>query len=265
MFLRITRIYKEREIRYPLELGRGDMCAGWQGNSAAAGFAVGSPRSGTTVQRRQKRSCGTGIVLPLRRLRLLSWLVTRRPSKVPWEPYTYASWGVNDSDEVTGPDIDESSLAIARMRFPNRTYLHGAGERLPFEDESFDRVISAVPLPYVNIQKTLAEIHRILVPGGSVSLSLHLSSCTIDELLHKALPKPVPTPFRLYVMANGLWFHCTGKTVGFVIINRTTELFQTERGMRVALNRAGFVDPSFSRAPGPAGGMFIVEARTRKR
>ena len=82
------------------------------------------------------------------------------------------------------------------------------------------------------------------------------------ELLHKALPKPVPTLFRLYVMANGLWFHCTGKTVGF--LNRRTESFQTERGMRVALNGAGFVDPSFSRAPGPAGEMFIVEARTRK-
>ena len=173
-----------------------------------------------------------------------------------------ASWGVEASDEVTGLDIDDSRLAVARVRFPNRTYLHGAGERLPFEDESFDRVISAVALPYMNIQKTLAEIHRILVPGGGVSLSLHRPGFTMAELLHKALPKPVPTLFRLYVMANGLWFHCTGKTVGF--LNRRTESFQTERGMRVALNGAGFVDPSFSRAPGPAGEMFIVEARTRK-
>jgi len=64
-----------------------------------------------------------------------------------------ASWGVEASDEVTGLDIDDSRLAVARVRFPNRTYLHGAGERLPFEDESFDRVISAVALPYMNIQK----------------------------------------------------------------------------------------------------------------
>jgi ubiquinone/menaquinone biosynthesis C-methylase UbiE len=170
-----------------------------------------------------------------------------------------ASWAVTASDEVTGIDIDDSRLAIARVRFPNRTYLHVAGESLPFKDASFDRVISAVALPYMKIQKTLAEIYRILVPGGGLSLSLHLPSFTIAELLHNAFPRPVPTLFRLYVLANGLWFHCTGRTVGF--LNGRTESFQTERGMGIALKRAGFVDLSFRRATGPAGKTFIVEAR----
>jgi ubiquinone/menaquinone biosynthesis C-methylase UbiE len=170
-----------------------------------------------------------------------------------------AFWGVSASDEVTGLDIDDRRLAIAKVRFSNRTYRQGAGECLPFEDESFDRVISAVALPYMNIQKTLAEIYRILVRGGGLSLSLHLPGFTIAELLHNALPKPVPTLFRLYVLANGLLFHCTGRTVGF--LKGRTESFQTERGMRVALNRAGFVNLSFSRATGPVGKTFIVEAR----
>jgi ubiquinone/menaquinone biosynthesis C-methylase UbiE len=173
-----------------------------------------------------------------------------------------ASWGVTASDEVTGLDIDHSCLAIAKVRFSNRTYLQGAGERLPFKDESFDRVISAVALPYMNIQKTLAEIHRILVRGGGLSLSLHLPSFTIAELLHNAIPKPVPTLFRLYVLANGLLFHCIGRTVGF--LKGRTESFQTERGMRVALNRAGFVNLSFSRATGPVGETFTLEARKSK-
>jgi ubiquinone/menaquinone biosynthesis C-methylase UbiE len=169
------------------------------------------------------------------------------------------SWGVTASDRVTGLDINSSHLAIAKARFPNRTYLQCAGECLPFEDESFDRVISNTALPYMNIQKTLAEIHRILVPEGSLSVSLHPPSFTIAELFHKAIPKPVPTLFRLYVAANGLWFHCTGRTVGF--LNRRTESFQTERGMRIALNRAGFVSPSFRRFTGVVGERFIVEAR----
>lgn len=173
-----------------------------------------------------------------------------------------ASWGVTASDEVTGLDIDDSRLAIARVRFPNRTYLQGAGECLPFEDESFDRVISAVALPYMNIQKTLAEIHRILVPGGGLSLSLHLPSFTIAELLHHAIPKLVPTLFRLYVMANGSLFHCTGRTVGF--LKGRTESFQTERGMRVALNRTGFVNFSFSRATGPVGENIYCEGKKSK-
>jgi ubiquinone/menaquinone biosynthesis C-methylase UbiE len=169
-----------------------------------------------------------------------------------------ASWGVTASDEVTGLDIDDSRLAIAKSRFPNRTYLQGTGERLPCQDESFDRVISAVALPYMNVEKVLAEIHRSLVPGGALSLSLHPPSFTLTELLRNAIPKPVPTLFRLYVMANGLLFHCTGRTVGF--LSGRTESFQTERGMRIALNRAGFVNLLFSWGTGTSGKTFIVEA-----
>jgi ubiquinone/menaquinone biosynthesis C-methylase UbiE len=114
----------------------------------------------------------------------------------------------------------------------------------------------------MNIQKTLSEIHRVLVPGGSLSFSLHPPSFTIAELLHKAIPNPVRTLFRLYVLANGLWFHGTGRTVGF--LRGRTESFQTERGMKIAMSRAGFVDISFRRAPGPAGETFAVEARKSK-
>jgi ubiquinone/menaquinone biosynthesis C-methylase UbiE len=168
------------------------------------------------------------------------------------------SWGVTSYDEVMGLDIDKNCLAIAKVRFPNRTYLRGAGEHLPFADESFDLVISAVAIPYMNIPKTLAEIHRILVPGGLLSASLHLPSFTIGELLHNAIPRPVPTLFRLYVMANGVLFHYTGRTIGF--LRGRTESFQTERGMRLALNRFGFDNVSFTRGIGRAGETFIAKA-----
>jgi ubiquinone/menaquinone biosynthesis C-methylase UbiE len=173
-----------------------------------------------------------------------------------------ASWGVLSSDEITGIDIDEARLATARKRFPNRTYLNCAGECLRFPPDSFDRVISAVALPYMNIQKTLAEVYRVLAPGGSLSLSLHPTRFTFAELLNKAIPRPVPTIFRLYVITNGLWFHCAGRTAKFV--NRRTESFQTKRGMTISLNRAGFTDLSFHRCPKPAGQTFTVEARTSK-
>ncbi len=172
------------------------------------------------------------------------------------------SWGVTASDEVVGLDINYRCVAIAKAKFPNRTHLQGAGECLPFEGESFDRVISAIALPYMNIQKALAEIHRVLVLGGALSLSLHPPSFTIAELLRKAIPRPVPTLFRLYVLSNGLLFHYTGRNVGFV--KGRTESFQTERGMRVALNRAGFVNPTLSRSPGPIGETFMATARKPK-
>lgn len=140
--------------------------------------------------------------------------------------------------------------------------MHGAGERLPLEDESFDRVVSILSLPYMNIQKTLAEIHRVLVPGGCLSLMLHPPGFAIAEFFHTAIPKPVPMLFHLYIMTNGLLFHWTGRTVGF--LGRSTESFQTERGMRVALGRAGFVNCSFGRATGPARKEFVAEARKPK-
>src|ERR1700733_9918618 len=94
------------------------------------------------------------------------------------------AWGVTVADGVTGLDINDGSLRVAKVRFSNRTYLRAAGECLPFEDEGFDRVISGLALPYMNIQKTLAEIHRVLVPGGGLSVSrLHLPSFMIAELL----------------------------------------------------------------------------------
>jgi len=77
--------------------------------------------------------------------------------------------GVTDSDEVFGIDIDEGDLEIARNRFPNRKFMAGKGEDLCFLDENtFDLVICEVSLPYMNIPRALAEIYRVLKPGGSV-------------------------------------------------------------------------------------------------
>jgi ubiquinone/menaquinone biosynthesis C-methylase UbiE len=170
-----------------------------------------------------------------------------------------AAWGIGADDEVTGLDIDEQRLTIARHNFPNRTYLHGAGERMPVADQSFDWVISGVAVPYMNIPRTLREIYRALMPGGRVSLSLHVPAFTFAELVHHAIPRPVPTLYRLYVLSNGCLFHATGKTVGF--LNGRTESFQTERGMKLALRRAGFAEVSFRRGRGATAETLVAEAR----
>jgi hypothetical protein len=111
----------------------------------------------------------------------------------------------------------------------------------------------------MNIPAALREICRILVPGGTLSLSLHLPGFCMQELIHHAIPKPIPTLFRLYVISNGLIFHTSGKTIGFV--NGRTESFQTERGMKIALTRAGFTDVSFHRGKGAKGETFTAHCR----
>ncbi len=170
-----------------------------------------------------------------------------------------AVWGVTPSDQVTGLDIAGARVFLAKTRFCSRLYVQGSGERLPFGNGSFDRVISAVALPYMNIPEALAEACRTLFPGGRLSVSLHSPRFTIAELLHNAFPKPIATVFRLYVFANGIFFHVTGRTLS---VRGKTESFQTERGMRIALNRARFVDVAFQRGTGPFGETFTVEATT---
>jgi len=164
---------------------------------------------------------------------------------------TLSLWGVSVADEVVGIDIDESALAIARSKFPIRVYIQGAGERIPYADRSFDRVLSSVAIPYMNIPKALSEIHRVLRPCGSVGLSLHPLRFTLKEL-RSAFPYPAAIIFRCYVLMNGACFHFFGRAPG--------ESFQTQRGMKLAMKRAGFVLIHFRTQATPEGERFIVEA-----
>src|SRR5580765_4167056 len=104
-----------------------------------------------------------------------------------------SSWGAAPEDSIIGIDLNRARLAAARTRFPDRTFLQACGEALPFRDATFDRVISSVALPYMDIPQALAEIHRVLVPGGTLMLSLHLPRFTVSELFRNAFPSPAPT------------------------------------------------------------------------
>jgi ubiquinone/menaquinone biosynthesis C-methylase UbiE len=163
--------------------------------------------------------------------------------------------GVSESDFITGVDINADRLNVARQRFPNRVYLKAKGESLPLRDNSFDRVFCALALPYMDIPRALAEINRVLASEGTIFLSLHSVGFTLKELLQHALPHPVPTLFRLYVLANGIIFHYTGNLLRFS--KRRIESFQTKRGIVTALSRLGFTDVGFR----DLDGRFVVEAK----
>jgi len=67
--------------------------------------------------------------------------------------------------EVVALDPVPEMLALS----PMSARVAGVGERLPFADGTFDGVFSAyVFRNLTSIPSTLAELHRILVPGGKV-------------------------------------------------------------------------------------------------
>lgn len=69
--------------------------------------------------------------------------------------------------QVVGLDPEAAMLRIS----PIRNKVVGYGESLPFPDASFDAVFSAyVFRNLTSVDDTLAEIHRVLKPGGKAAI-----------------------------------------------------------------------------------------------
>src|SRR5262249_50103208 len=69
---------------------------------------------------------------------------------------------------VWGVDASASMVELARERLPNarERLVVGAIERLPFDDAMFDCVTASGVLEYADIPAALAELGRVLRPGG---------------------------------------------------------------------------------------------------
>ena len=69
--------------------------------------------------------------------------------------------------------------------YENRAkFVYGFSEKMPFEDNFFDAVISANALDHVDdFYLTAAEIKRVLKPQGKLRLHLHFHTPTIMEPL----------------------------------------------------------------------------------
>jgi demethylmenaquinone methyltransferase/2-methoxy-6-polyprenyl-1,4-benzoquinol methylase len=78
-------------------------------------------------------------------------------------------------DKVVGVDISEGMLSVGREKLKKRklddriTLESGDSEDLPFEDNKFDAIIVAFGVRnFENLEKGLAEMFRVLRPGGKV-------------------------------------------------------------------------------------------------
>lgn len=73
---------------------------------------------------------------------------------------------------VTGLDVNDGMLAVARKADDRVTWREGVAEALPFPDAGFDHVLSQFALMFFTDQVAgLREMHRVLRPGGSVAIA----------------------------------------------------------------------------------------------
>jgi arsenite methyltransferase len=84
---------------------------------------------------------------------------------------------VGEAGSVTGIDMTPEMLAKARaaateMGATNVEFVEGEAEHLPFDDESFDVVISNGVIDLIpDKDGAFAELHRVLVPGGRLQVA----------------------------------------------------------------------------------------------
>lgn len=100
--------------------------------------------------------------------------------------------------DVTAVDLTESALRVARQFAKHRgvaiDFQLGNAEGLDFPDESFDAVYSFGVLHHTpDIEQAVAEIRRVLRPGGMAYVMLYHRHSLVN-LVHKVLRLPYESP-----------------------------------------------------------------------
>lgn len=99
------------------------------------------------------------------------------------------------SSELTCIDVSQKSLDIGMSRFKDdANFVHFDGQRIPYEDSSFDLIFTACVFHHIPVQShelLLSEIFRVLKPEGTFVVFEHnpynfltvraVNACPFDE------------------------------------------------------------------------------------
>jgi SAM-dependent methyltransferase len=142
-------------------------------------------------------------------------------------------------------------------------FICGAAEALPFRDGAFDVVICRLALPYTDNARALAQIARVLRPGGALILKIHHARFYLRELSQAARARDARSAAHaLRALAAGALFHLAGRQPRGRLTGRET--FQTRWLLRRLLARHGLcitrelpdsnpATPSYVIVKGPMG------------
>ena len=101
-------------------------------------------------------------------------------------------------DTVYGVDMSDGMLEHAKARSGAVRWMKGPAERLPFDDDSLDAVVSTSAFHWFDQPAAMREFYRVLVPGGMAAVA------TIS-------PPPAKLLQRLSVETSGV-AHSPGPT-----------------------------------------------------
>jgi SAM-dependent methyltransferase len=117
-------------------------------------------------------------------------------------------------EECVGVDVSPEALALGRRQFEDQggdwpiLFVRASGHALPFESDRFTHVTCRVGLNYMKQRCAIAEMARVLAPGGSLHCRVEGPGFDL-ELLRKA-GSPRERLSRLLDLALGLAHEFSG-------------------------------------------------------
>jgi SAM-dependent methyltransferase len=131
----------------------------------------------------------------------------------------------------------EPDAALAeRARRRGHIVCRGAAERLPFCTGVFDGVLCKVVVPYTDERRALAEIARVLRPGGRARLAYHGLGYSLRYLLAGAGWKR--RAYAARTIANTIVYALSGRRLpGFL----GDSLYQSRRRLQACYRRFGLI------------------------
>ncbi len=133
---------------------------------------------------------------------------------------------------VTGIDLSEEMLTIARRKTAEANFQLANAEALPFDDATFDAVTSAFGIRnFVHLDKGLAEMARVLKSGGRMVI---LEMSTPDS----ALVRPF---YNLYTRRIIPWLgsRLAGNREAYTYLPNSIERFPKGKAMLQKLEAVG--------------------------
>jgi ubiquinone/menaquinone biosynthesis C-methylase UbiE len=115
---------------------------------------------------------------------------------------------VGSDGAATGVDINPGMLEVAQRVAPSIEWRQGEAEALPFEDNSFDAVVSQFGLMFFRDRKqALTEMVRVLRPAGRVAVAVWdklentpgyaAASALLQRLFGAAIAESLRSPYAL--------------------------------------------------------------------
>lgn len=143
-----------------------------------------------------------------------------------------------ENTKVTGLDLSEEMLLIARKKCPDVEFLSGKAEALPFQDETYHVVSAGFGVRnFQDLPKGLSEFHRVLKPGGHAIIIEPMipRNPVINGLYQVYFQSILPKLAKLFTKSSFAYDYLPKSVASFP---------QCEEFLSILVN-AGFQDASF--------------------